>query len=193
MGYLQETGQVFALFYAIVFGGVLNRLGPWSAFWRSEPWERIERFRWRVLLSFVFFTVFPGLYLGVMLYYFGRLPAPRDWWLTAAWGGAIFSSVIIVNSFYRFWVAIVLHYDVAPYSKGKQHDRLHWLKSFEYENYVDGGLWSLIPTMLGIAVLCWLSKFQGSGPLILMVLPLGYLVYIFLRDPPYGGRSGLER
>jgi hypothetical protein len=41
------TTTVFALFYAIMFGGMLNRLSDWSAFARKDAEAKVGCSVWR--------------------------------------------------------------------------------------------------------------------------------------------------
>src|SRR5438093_13448537 len=62
---ITTTTTVFALFYAIMFGGMLNRLSQWSAFGPESDDENRRRVGLRVLLSYLLLHGLPAIYFAV--------------------------------------------------------------------------------------------------------------------------------
>ncbi len=107
------TISVFALFYAIMFGGMPRRLSDWSAFAREDKDEKLRTLCWRVLLSYVLLHGFPAIYFAVAVSQLADKPVPTGIRL-GLWSMAIFFSVLFVPTCYRFWCGIIIHCDLHP-------------------------------------------------------------------------------
>jgi hypothetical protein len=84
------TTTVFALFYAIMFGGMLNRLSDWSAFAREDDKEEARTVYRCVLLSYVLLHVLPPIYFAVAVALLSCKPAPTGVFTLSLWSIALF-------------------------------------------------------------------------------------------------------
>jgi len=146
-----ETTTVFALLYAILFGATLNRLSPWSAFWKHTPDEGWQWVRWRLVASYTMFLLVPAVYFGLALHLMQRwqiqMPSTLLW--TILWAILLFSSVLFLNACYRFWAFLVLRFKIAPIPTDDD-GHLKRLASFGHGNYLASAAVPFIGSILGL-------------------------------------------
>jgi hypothetical protein len=118
------TTTVFALFYAIMFGGMLNRLSDWSAFAREDKKEEACTVFWRVLLSYVLLHGLPAIYFASAVGLLSNKPAPTGIFTLSLWSVAIFFSVLFVPTCYRAWCGIVIWFNL--HSVEREEAKRHW-------------------------------------------------------------------
>ena len=118
------TATVFALFYAIMFGGMLNRLSDWSAFAREDAEEKARTVSCRILLSYVLMHGFPALYFASAMWLLSNKPAPAGIFALSLWSEAIFFSVLFVPTCYRVWAGIIIHFNL--HSRKREEADRHW-------------------------------------------------------------------
>ncbi len=153
-----DTKTVFALFYAILFGGILTRLSAWSAFWRDTKDEPARKWVCRVLWSFFWFTLVPAAYLGIALFLLDEKQIPRREGLATipglaifmAWAVLVFVSVLFLAACYRFWAAIVIELDIAP-----KRDDLEKYVKLGPMNYFWSGIFPLLISWVGLGLLAF--------------------------------------
>lgn len=112
------TTTVFALFYAIMFGGMLNRLSNWSAFAREDDREDTRTVCWRVLLSYVLLHALPAIYFACALSLLFNKPAPSGVLWLSLWSMAIFFSTLFVPTCYRVWCGIIIRFNLHLFDRG---------------------------------------------------------------------------
>lgn len=117
------TTTVFALFYAIMFGGILNRLSDWSAFAREDDKEHAFSFYLRVGLSYVLFHILPAIYFAVAVWLLPNKPVPTGLFTLSLWSVAIFFSVLFLPTCYRLWCGLIVRFNLHSFEKdpAKRH------------------------------------------------------------------------
>lgn len=120
------TTTVFALFYAIMFGGMLNRLSDWSAFAREDDREEARTVCWRVLLSYVLLHGLPAIYFAGAVWLLSNKPAPTGVFTLSLWSMAIFFSVLFVPTCYRVWCGIIIGFNLHSFQReeAERHRRV---------------------------------------------------------------------
>jgi hypothetical protein len=143
-----STATVFALFYAIVFGGILRRLSGWSAFWRNNRYEPFGIWVPRVVFSYAMFNVFPAIYFGIALYLLGGRQVPSDLCRLLFWSIGIFCSVLFLPACYRLWAAIVIWCDLHPW----QEQEINRYISPGAGHYLRGAMFPLVASVLALLI-----------------------------------------
>lgn len=114
---MKDSMIVFTLFYAIMFGGVLNRLSVWSAFARDNKYEPCASFCMRVTLSYLLLHVLPAIYLALVFWLFCGKKLPTTVGALIGCFVGIFLSVLFIPCCYRLWSAIILRCELHPRRK----------------------------------------------------------------------------
>lgn len=158
------TEWVFAVFYAILFGGILGRLSVWSPFSKHDDREKRRVWVPRFFLSQLFFTIIPALYLAAGLWVAFRVPLPQTYARLCLWAVLIFMSTLFLNACYRFWVGLIVHWKLYPPlrpvdAKTNERGSEAWITTKRYvdlgvEMHLQGGLISFVMSV-GALVLLW--------------------------------------
>jgi hypothetical protein len=110
---MNESQQVFVVFYAIFWGAIANVQPRWKPFQVPlifSKWSFGRKVLMRVFLSFLFFNLAPLIFFGwTILFLFGPPACPQDWNVNFVGRLAIRGIVpaFALFSFYHFWLAFV--------------------------------------------------------------------------------------
>ena len=96
---MTTSETVFAVFFAIFWGSIMNVSGRWKMF---QPFIWHGRIFRRFALSFVVMVVLPVWYFAVEYQYLNRVPLNSTWDVARAVLPALFIYV-----FYRVWMVVV--------------------------------------------------------------------------------------
>jgi hypothetical protein len=109
-----DAVTVFALFYAIMFGATLNRLGDWSAFGPVRSGEHARQWCTRVALSVICMHALPAVYFGVVVWLLAGTRPPAHLGSLIGWILMLFLAVLFIPACYRLWAGVIRLWELHP-------------------------------------------------------------------------------
>ena len=105
---MNETQQLFAVFFAIMWGTAANAQPRWKAF--QYPLLFLKEVKWRVCLSILILNILPLLYFGIVLWCLRGNSIDNKCWTISILIKIVCGSILPAFApfgFYRFWISCV--------------------------------------------------------------------------------------